>query len=270
MTAWIDIDRLQLAESRPTGFVPRPNLALLRRMQTHGAIEPVVVRPITAQRFEILVRPDVWVAAGELSIHQVPALILDYIDDDEAEELVREHYVTEEQDPVSEGEGFLALMERQGWWDGGRASLPRGAISKVARAVGRSRPYVANALRLLKLPDAILEEVRHGRLTVGQVRPLLGLTSRSEQLRLAERIGREGLTARAVEEAVKSGLDTPRQRQEAPAANEAKSADIRRLEQQVTELIGAEFTLEQGRAVINYYGSLDILEGVLEKLGYKG
>jgi ParB family chromosome partitioning protein len=270
MTDWIDIDRLQLAQSRPAGFVPRPNLSLLRRMQTHGAVEPVVVRPITKERFEILVRPDVWIAAGELSIHQVPAIILDDIDDDEAEELVREHYVTEEQDPVSEGEGFLALMERQGWWDGGRAAMPRGAISKVARAVGRSRPYVANAVRLLKLPDAILEEVRRGRLTVGQVRPLLGLSSRSEQLRLAERIRREGLTARAVEEAVKSGAISLATKPEAAAADETKSADIRRLEQQVTALIGAEFTLEQGRAVINYYDSLDILEGVLEKLGYKG
>jgi len=271
MTEYLDIDLLQLSDHRPARFVPRPSIALLRRMESHGAVDPVVVRPAGAGRYEILSHPDIWVAAGELSIAKVPAIIREDIDDLEAADIVRDHYVSAPDDPISEAEGFLTVMQRNGWWDGRSAALPRGAISKVARSMSRSRPYVANSLRLLKLPVGIQEELRGGRLSMGQARPLLRLSSRADQLGLARRIKAERLTARQAElEARTLSQGRPPRAPEQTGLMEKKSADIVRLERRVTDLLGAEFRLDEGRAVINYYGDLSILDGILERIGYRG
>ena len=234
-------------------------------------MDPVVAREAGDGSYEILSRPDVWVAAGELSISKIPVLMLDGVDDEEAADIVRDHYVAGDDDPISEAENFLAIMERNGWWNGRSQEYPRGAVSKVARAVNRSRPYVANALRLLKLPTSIRSSLRRGGLTVGQARPLLTIPSTVDQLSLARRVEAEQMTARDVEKAAKEmmgeGDSSPPATADKP---KEKSADLVRLERRVTDLLGAEFSIEEGRAVINFYDDLTILEGVLERLGYRG
>lgn len=268
---WIDIDRLVLSDARPEGFVPRPSEGLRSSMRTHGPIDPVVVRAVDDGAFEILSNPETWQAAGELAIHQVPVVVMDDVNDDEAADIVKEQYTSRAGNPISEAESFVAQLKAHRWWKGDGSALPRGAVSRVARATGHSRPYVANALRLLQLPLSVKEDVKAKRLSVGQARPLLALTSRSDQVRLAARIKAEGLTARRVEKLVK-GRDevrTAEARAQAEAPAE-KDPDLVRLEQKVGELLGAQFTIDGDKATINFYGNLDILDGILSKLGYQG
>lgn len=268
---WIGIDRLSLSAAKPDGFIPRPSEGLRASMRAHGPIDPVVVRALVDGKYEILSNPETWQAAGELAIQKVPVVVVDDVDDDEAADIVREQYGSKAGNPISEAESFVAQIKARGLWEGEGRALPRGAVSRVARAAGHSRPYVANALRLLRLPLSVQEDIREGRLSVGQARPLLSVGSRSEQLRMAARIQNEGLTARQAEALAKTaraGRSESTTRDNSKSTT--KSADLLRLEQQVSTLLGARFEIDGGKATIDFYDNLDILDGILSKLGYRG
>jgi ParB family chromosome partitioning protein len=258
-------DELQLSPSKPPGFIPRPTPSLLDRIRDHGFVEPVVVRPLPTGKYEILSNPEAWLAAGQLELPKVPVLIRDDLDDERAAEIVQDHYVLRHRNPIEEARYFEARLERFG----GPAS--RGAITRLAHHLKRGRPYIAHSLRLLSLPSEVQDMIAVGALSPGQARPLVALKSRSDQLRLARQIVDEKLSARSAEalaRAVRSGnsqpLSTP-----AAAPTATKDPNVLRLEKEVSAIIGTEFTIDEGRAVINFFGDYDVLDGVLEKLGYR-
>lgn len=260
------IEQLQFPASKPADVIPKPTPSLLERIRDHGAVDPVVVRPLPNGKYEILSNPETWLAAGELKLESVPVVIRDDLDDDQAADIVQDHYVLRHRNPIEEAKYFEALLDRFGGHE------RRGSITKLAHHLKRSRAYVAHALRLLNLPPKIQEMISTGILPAGKARPLVTIKSRSEQLRLADDIVKNKLTTRSVETAAKSyreGEPTAHDQSAKPAAS-IKSPDIVRLERQVSAIIGTEFTIDEGRAVINFHGSNDILEGVLQKLGYRG
>lgn len=270
MIDYIDIDKLCLSDAKPKGFVPRPLPSLKRRIQAHGVVDPIVVRPLgDTGHFEILSNPETWVAAGQAGFHQVPVLIRDDLDGAEAIAIVEDHYGVSESNPIDEAETFLEQLESYGGRD------QRGSITKLSALTGRPRPYIAHALRLLKLPEIIREYIRAGRITAGHARPLVGLGSRTAQIYLAKKIIVERLTVRATEALVRehraSDQSHGNRKQLAPLTGNSadeKTADIRHLEQAITNLLGCRFELRGNEAVIDYYGNMEILEGVLNKLGY--
>jgi len=258
---------LKLSGSRPPGFIPQPTPSLLERIRDHGAIEPVVVRPLPAGGYEILSNPETWLAAGELELPNVPVVIRDDLDDEQAAQVVQDHYVLRHRNPIEEARYFEARLERFG----GQKS--RGAVTKLAFHLKRPRPYIAHAIRLLKLPAQIQGMIATGELSAGQARPLISINDRALQLSLAKKIAADQLSARQAEalaKSVKSG-----DAEIAPAdsvtspTTQSKSPDVLRLERLVSQAIGTEFVLEGDRAVIKFFGNNEILEGILNKLGVR-
>jgi ParB family chromosome partitioning protein len=265
VTDRLPIDLLQLSDARPAGFIPRASPELIERVRRHGPIDPVVVRPIAGGRYEILSNPEAWVATGRAGRHEVPVVIRDDLSTELAAEIVREQY-GDRRAPSAIDEAQRFMDELQALGGPGR----RGAISRVAAAAGRARAYVAHALRLLELPEDIQALVRQGVLSPGHVRPLVSLRDPVLQRRLARTMVDERLSVRAAERLVR-GSRTTTPVATAAAAPSSDATDLRRLESRMTELIGCPFQVDPkaGRATIQYFGDLEILQGVLERLGYQ-
>lgn len=265
MTDWLGLEKLSLSTSRPSGYVPTPTASLQERVKDFGPIEPVVVRPIANNKFEILANAETWVAAGRAGLHEVPVLIRDDLDDGLAREIVLTHYGPKIRNAIDEAKRF----EDQLVGFGGRKR--RGAVGKLAVAIGRSRPYIAHSLRLLTLPAEIQDFIIQGALSAGQARPLISIRDRASQVQVAQAIVANKLTARAAEELANriKNSETTIKSKKTPTGTE-KSADTKRFERQVSEVIGTRFSLENGQAIIDYDGNLDVLQGIVERLGYRG
>lgn len=262
----LPIDLLCLSEARPPGFVPRPSPELVERIRRYGPIDAVVVRPIGDGRYEILSRPEVWVATGRAGRHEVPVVIRDDLSAEQAGAIVREHYVDRPVLPLEEARRLKAELDAQ------PNPEARGAITAVAARAGRRRAYVAHALRLLELPTDVQQLVESGRLTPGHVRPLVSLRDPDRQRSLAREFVESGFTVRAAEQRVRAlRTETPPPKAPPASGYTAPDSDLHRLESVMTDLLGCQFRLDTRRGVaeIAYYGDLEILQGVLERLGYR-
>lgn len=255
------IEQLKLSPARPHGYVPKPSRALQRRIASYGLLEPIAVRQLSDHHFEILNNAPSWVAAGQAGLREVPVMIHYGLSDAEAAAIVIDHYETLESDPIEEARA----LEDQLHATGGRKN--HGAISRLARRIGVSRSQLAHSLRLLELPAEIQEAVSRGELSPGQARPLISINDRDKQRQLAKRIRLEKLSVRECERLAKT-------MREATALHaidstlESKSADVLRLEQNVTDLIGSQFEIRGTEAVFKFYGDYNVLDGILHRLGY--
>ena len=260
MTRWVGIEELHLSPLRPPGPLPEVPSALARLVDSHGPVDPVVVRS-RPRGFEILSNAETWLAAQRAGWHEVPVELRDEIDDAQAREILRLSSRSRGADPIEEARQFEAELARRGR-DG---RLRHGAITRLARERGRSRSYVAHALRLLKLPPQVRHYVASGRLSAGHARALVTLRDARRQERVAERILRNGLSVRATEALVRG---TVRVRAEAVRSAQ-DDPDIRRLERNLSEALGSPTRLDTraGRLVIDYGENLGVLEGILERLG---
>lgn len=257
----VGIEQLHLSPARPRGVVPKPTPALRRRIAKHGVLDPVVVRPRGQEGYEILSNPATWVAAGEVGLHAVPVFIRDGLSDEEAAAIVLDHYQSPVLNAIDEAQGFDDQLQELG------EHRQYGAIARLAVRVGRSRTYVAHALRLLALPETIQDLVRSGRLSPGQARPLVTVRGAALQAMLARKIVAEGLSARAVEGLA---LEHRHPGSTAPGLKPPMvDPDVQRLEQAVTELVGSPFEIRGNEAVFNFFGNYEVLDGLLSRLGYR-
>ena len=260
MTRWVGIEELHLSPLRPPGPLPEVPLALARLVGSHGPVDPVVVR--SRQRgFEILSNAETWLAAQRAGWNEVPIESRDDIDDAEAAEILRLSSRSQGCDPLEEARQFEAELARR-CRDG---RLPHGEVTRLARERGRTRSYVAHALRLLKLPPRVRQYVASGQLSAGHARALVTLRDSRRQERVAERILRDGLSVRATEALVRGRLDARVE----TGRSERDDPDIRRLERELSEALGTATRVDTraGRLVIDYGGNLGVLHGVLERLG---
>ncbi len=162
-------------------------------VRIHGIIQPLTVRRLSSGYYQIIAGERRWRAAKLAGLTEVPALIIE-ADERKVMELgLIENLQREDLNPIEEAKGYKVLMEDHG--------LTQEA---VAQRVGKSRPAVANAVRLLELPDPVQSLLEEGRLSAGHARALLSLSDGSQQRSLAQRIVNEGLSVRQVEDAVKA------------------------------------------------------------------
>lgn len=264
----IGIERLRLSRFRPAGFVAKPKASLVASLRETGFHDPMSVVPGSDGRYEIITGPDVWVAAGLAALYEVLVIVREDLSDEDVEAVVRDSYGVAKTNPIHEAETFEAQRYEYG---------KRGApipIAKLARLTGHSRSYVAHSIRLLRLPTGVQEMLRDGSMTAGQARPLLRLNSTREILTLAKRIIRDGLSARAIESAVSgNGSELTRSaassKSQLLAEPEEKSADMLKLERDVSASVGAEVSIDSSQLTIQYHGDFEVLEGILERLGYR-
>ena len=157
-------------------------------IRTHGIIQPLTVRRLPSGYYQIIAGERRWRAAKLAGLSEVPAVIIE-ADDRKVMELgLIENLQREDLNPMEEAMGYRTLMEEYGLTQ-----------EETAQRVGKSRPAVANALRLIALPDAIRHLVEEGQLSAGHARALLSISSSTLQKKLAQKIIAEGLSVRQTE-----------------------------------------------------------------------
>ena len=157
-------------------------------IRTHGIIQPLTVRRLSSVYYQIIAGERRWRAAKLAGLSEVPAVIIE-ADDRKVMELgLIENLQREDLNPMEEAMGYRTLMEEYGLTQ-----------EETAQRVGKSRPAVANALRLIALPDAIRHLVEEGQLSAGHARALLSISSSTLQKKLAQKIIAEGLSVRQTE-----------------------------------------------------------------------
>jgi ParB family transcriptional regulator, chromosome partitioning protein len=176
-------------------FDPDRLAELTRAIQSQGIIEPLIVRIVgnpddfDGPRYELIAGERRLRAAREAGLETVPVIVRDLDDRAALEMSLVENLAREELNAVEEGRAFARLSRE--------FSLSH---DDIANRIGKSRPYVSNAIRLLDLPETILEMMARGQLSAGQARPLLALTSIEARITAARKIAAGGITARGAEE----------------------------------------------------------------------
>jgi ParB family transcriptional regulator, chromosome partitioning protein len=189
---------------RASGFQPRKHFdeeslaALTASIRELGVLQPVLVRPGEGNSYELIAGERRWRAAKRAGLQSIPALVRDVSDDVSLEQALVENVQREDLNPLEEAAAFQQLIEDFGL-----------THEELAARVGKSRAAITNTLRLFQLPPAIQRLVAEGQLAEGHARALLGTPDRAFQEALARRVVTEGLSVRAVEEAVRgrSGFD---------------------------------------------------------------
>ena len=237
------------------------------RRDARAPIEPVVVRRHGA-RFEILSNAETWLAAQHAGWLEVPIAVRDDVTDDEARAIVALTSGAGRSDPIEEARRYEAEIERL---CAGNRQHRHGAVTRLARALGKSRTHVSHRLRLLTLPGRIQRLVACGELSAGHARTLVTVKDARRQARLAERIVLQRLSVREAEAAAQGR----RIRRTGTAPHRFGDAtlnadpDVRRLETLLSDKLGSAARIDTGRGRISiHYGrNLDVLQGVLELLG---
>ncbi|HEX9669103.1 MAG TPA: ParB/RepB/Spo0J family partition protein [Thermoanaerobaculia bacterium] len=229
----LPVDRLRPNRLQPRSAFDEAALEeLASSIRAQGVVQPLVVTPSYDGTYTIVAGERRWRAARRAGLAAVPVVVRQVGDEREFLELALvENLQRSDLNPIEEAEAFRALQDQFGL-----------SQEEIAARVAKSRPAVANALRLLKLPEEVQQMLRDGRLTAGQARPLLALADRDRQVAMAERAVREGLSARQLERlageaAGDSGAAAPGARRAAPPpeANAAAAAEklTRRLQTRV-------------------------------------
>ncbi len=186
---------LPLERLKPNRLQPRARFEgqdldeLTESIKAQGVVQPIVVTPRTDGDYTIVAGERRWRAAGRAGLAEVPVAIREVQEDRQLLEMALvENLQRTDLNPVEEGEAYRRLSADFGL-----------SHEEIALKVGKGRASVSNALRLLRLPEEVLELLRAGRLSAGQARPLLSLSNGEEQARLARRAADGKLSARALE-----------------------------------------------------------------------
>jgi ParB family chromosome partitioning protein len=220
-----------------------------------GIIQPILVRSLGADSFEIIAGERRWRAAQRAGLHEVPVVVLDASDAESLELAIIENVQRTDLNPIEEAAGYQALMD----------AFNR-SQDDVASIVGKSRSHVANTLRLLKLSDTIKAYVQSGQLSAGHARALIGQPNAEE---LAAEIVKRGLNVRQVEALARK--DGKKQARKARQTGQlGKDADTEALENRLTNALGLLVTIEHrpnGGGVLQVrYRTLEQLDDVVKRL----
>ncbi len=192
------VEKLKTALIDPKSGQPRKNFdsdalsELADSIATHGVLQPILVRETGSGRFQIIAGERRWRAAKLAGLTEIPAVVLDRDDLAAAEIALVENVQREDLNPIEEAGAFRSLSEEFGLTQ-----------EDLSRRVGKSRSYIANATRLLELPDEVKDLVSEGKLSAGHARTLLGLRDRAMIAPLAKQCVAAGISVRDLEQLVK-------------------------------------------------------------------
>lgn len=226
----------------------------------HGVIQPLLVRPMPDGSYQLVAGERRWRASRMAGLTEVPVVIKELSDDEAMALALIENLQREDLNAIEEAQGIKALMDT--------LSLTQ---DEAADRVGKSRPAVANALRLLKLPGSVIALVSDGKLSPGHARALLGFKDEQDIIETADLIIEKGLTVRDVEKLVKKRNKEPKA--EKPAARRASYYD--EVELALTDFLGRKVKVgtkpgkESGVLEIDFFDKDDLtrLADALKSLG---
>lgn len=192
----VNINDIEPNRDQPRKFFDEEALKeLADSIAMHGVIQPLLVRPLSDGGYQLIAGERRWRASRMAGLNQVPVVVKEMTDEEAMELALIENLQREDLNPIEEAEGFKLLMDTYSFTQ-----------EQAAERVGKSRPAVANALRLLSLPEAVLDMVKQGIISSGHARTLIPLTDEKLIIKLAEEISQKELSVRETERIVKTLL----------------------------------------------------------------
>ncbi|MEL7022565.1 MAG: ParB/RepB/Spo0J family partition protein [Pseudomonadota bacterium] len=256
------IDRMQRGRYQPRVDMRKDTLdELAASIKAQGIVQPIAVRPISGSgadtRYEIIAGERRWRAAQLAALSEVPVVIHDVSDNEAVAMALIENIQREDLNPLEEARALSRLITE--------FELTH---QEGADAVGRSRASVSNLLRLMDLDPAVQDLLEQRKLDMGHARALLGLEKGADQATLAREVVARGMTVRETERRVRAFGGSSNAK---PASKPKKDPNIVRLEQDLTDRLGARVTVNSGSrgkgTLTIAYNSLDELDGILAHLG---
>lgn len=202
-TVSLRITEIEPNKEQPRKFFDEAALSeLAASVAQHGVLQPLLVRPLPNGQYQLIAGERRWRAARMAGLQEVPVVIREMTEQEAAEVALIENLQREDLNPMEEAHGYRKLMESYGMTQ-----------EETAKAVNKSRPAVANALRLLSLPSSIATLVQSGELSAGHARTLLSFETKEQQEQAAKDVIEKGLSVRALEKMAKAA-QTPRSEKE--------------------------------------------------------
>ena len=257
----VPIERISPNPEQPRKRFEKGDLDdLAASIREKGVIQPLIVRAREDDSFEIVAGERRWRAAQLAQLHELPVIVRDFTDVEVLEVAIIENIQRADLNAIEEAAGYRQLMDKFGHTQ-----------EKMAEALGKSRSHIANLLRLLNLPEAVIDLVRGGELSAGHARALIPA---QDPVKLARQIVRDGLSVRATEVLVKkeasAGTETET-RARSSSTKEEKDADTKALEGDLSASTGMKVSIdhkpgqEGGRLTVQYK-SLDELDSLCRML----
>ncbi|MBJ79729.1 MAG: chromosome partitioning protein ParB [Myxococcales bacterium] len=251
----IGIEKIKPSDLQPRKvFDPAALEELAASIKEHGVLQPVVVRK-HGDHYELIAGERRWRACGQAGLHDVPAVVKDFSDEEALQSALIENIQRQDLDPLEEAYAYRRLIDEY--------ALTQ---EEVAKSVGKSRVSITNTLRLLKLPESILAYLAQGKVSPGHARAIMMLESVSTQEKLADDIIRRGLSVRDAE------VIARRMNQSAAKAGkkvEARSAAETEVENKLQEALGTKCRLHyrsgKGRIEI-FFHQADQFEEIVRKI----
>jgi len=251
----LPVDLIQRGKYQPRNDIDPESLQeLADSIKAQGVMQPIVVRPISEHRYEIIAGERRWRAAQLAGLDEIPALVRDVADKAAIAMSLIENIQREDLNPIEEAAALLRLQQE--------FELTQ---QEVAEAVGKSRSTVANLLRLMSLQADVRRLVEHGDLEMGHARALLGLDA-TRQSQAARSVVARGLSVRQTEALVRHLLE----RKDTPATPRSIDPNIRHLQDDLSRRLGARVEIRHGAGgkgkLVLAYNSLDELDGILSHI----
>jgi len=255
------VQEISIKEIRPNPYQPRKVFQkeaieeLKLSILEHGILQPIILRK-TIKGYEIVVGERRFRAAKEAKLEKVPAVVRDLNEQQMMELAILENLQREDLNPIEEGSAYQTLMEKL-----------QITQEQLAKRLGKSRPHLANHIRLLSLPPKIQQHISDGKISMGHGRALLGLRKKDQLPALVDKILKEGLNVRQLEQLIQQMNEiVPR---ETKKEKETKDVFIRERETSLRERFGTTVNIKQsknkGKIEIEFF-SKDDLERILELL----
>ncbi|MEL7025838.1 MAG: ParB/RepB/Spo0J family partition protein [Pseudomonadota bacterium] len=251
----VPVERLLPNPDQPRRRFDEAALAeLAASLEQKGVIQPLIVRshPTKDGHFEIVAGERRWRAAQRAKLHDVPVVVRDFTDTEVLEVAIIENIQRADLNPVEEAQGYRQLIDKFGHTQ-----------EQMADALGKSRSHIANLMRLLNLPNEVLEHLQEGRLTAGHARALI---TSDDPSALAQIVLAKGLSVRDTEKLAKGGVPA---QEAALKPRDDKDADTRALENDLSAALGLKVSIDHkgdGGSVTIRYKTLEELDALCSSL----
>jgi len=257
------LQTLLISELQPGKYQPRSImqeealLALSQSILKQGVMQPIIVRPVGNNQYEIIAGERRWRAAKLANLNEVPVIIKNIPDESALAMALIENIQRENLNPLEEAVGIKRLIDEFNM-----------THEEAADAVGKSRVTVSNLLRLLTLTKPVQDRLLNGKIDMGHARALIGLEG-SQQIMLCEEIIQKNLSVREVETLVKN-LQNGYKTGAISSSPKKTNADVRQLEESLAEALGASVTIDakkNGSGILKvHYRNLEQLDEILKKI----
>lgn len=258
----VSTDTLPLSEIIPNKDQPRKTFdektlaELAESIKQHGVLQPLLVRPLPGGGYQLVAGERRWRACRMAGVREVPVVVKELTDTETMEIAIIENLQREDLNPIEEAEGLQALVDKCGLTQ-----------EEVAASVGKSRPAIANSLRLLRLPQEVRDMTREGRISAGHARALLSLDSDAMIFEAAQNIISNNLTVRDVERLAKIKDKNATVSQKRASRRDSFYDEV---ELTLSEVLGRKVKVYNGRGKgtleIEFYSQED-LKNIANKLG---